>query len=173
MLTFTEFLKKRRDVLGLTQEDLAQRLNTTTAYVGLMELDQRRPKKVTSLEKLRIALEIDEQDSGWFYRFVTYDEHPEFCPHYLTSDENYPEPSSGDFVISEDTPMYRALSEIVKHPALDQEQVLRLLRLMQQPQHPLVQMLTLLMQQPDEVIATLLHRLRFELQLLERSSSPE
>jgi transcriptional regulator with XRE-family HTH domain len=164
-MEFTEFIKKRREVLGLTQEDLARRLGTTTAYVGLIELGQRRPKKVTSLEKLRTALEIAEQDSGWFFRFITYGEKSEFCDTYLTTRVIYQEPDSGSTVITEDSPVYQAFSDVVNHPSIDQEQLLQVLKLLQNPEHPLSQIIALLLDKPSEVIATLLQRIQFELQL--------
>ena len=166
-MKFTEFIKKRREVLRLTQEDLARRLGTTTAYVGLMELGQRRPKKVTSLEKLRTALDIEEKDSGWFFRFITYGEKPKFCDKYLTARVLYQEPESGEGVITEDSPVYQAFSDVVNQPSIDQDQLLQVLTVMQDPKHPLHQMITLLLNQPTEVVATLLRRVQFELQLIE------
>ncbi len=166
-MEFTEFIKKRREVLGLTQEELARRLGTTTAYVGLMEVGQRRPKKVTSLEKLRTALGIEEKDSGWFFRYVIYGEKPEHCDKYLATRVIYQEPDSGSIVITEDSPVYQAFSDVVKHPSVDQEQLLQVLKLLQDPEHPLSQIIALLLDKPPEVIATLLQRIQFELQLIE------
>jgi len=166
-MKFTEFIKKRREVLRLTQEDLAGRLGTTTAYVGLIELGQRRPKKVTSLEKLRIALGIEQKDSGWFARFITYGEKPELCGKYLSTRVIYQEPDSGIPVITEDSPVYQAFSDVVNQPSIDQEQLLRVLTLMQDPANPLYQIIALLFDKPAEIIETLLQRIQFELQLLE------
>ncbi len=165
----TEFIKKRRDVLRLTQEDLARRLGTTTAYVGLIEGGQRRPKKVTSLDKLRIALEIEEKDSGWFFRFITYGEKPKFCEKYLTARMIYPEPESGSAMVIEDSPVYQAFSDAVNRPSIDQDQLLQVLTVVQDPKHPLNQMITLLLGQPTEIIATLLQRVQFELELIEHT----
>lgn len=168
-MKFTEFIKKRRDILRLTQEDLARRLGTTTAYVGLIEGGKRRPKKVTSLEKLRIALDIEKKDSGWFARFITYGEKPELCDKYLRPRVLYQEPDSGESVITEDSPVYQVFSDVVKQPSTDQDQLLQVLTLMQDPKHPLYQMIVLLLDQPTEVVATLLQRVQFELQLIKRS----
>jgi transcriptional regulator with XRE-family HTH domain len=167
-MKFTEFIKKRRDILRFTQEDLARRLGTTTAYVGLIEGGHRCPKKVTSLEKLRIALDIEEKDSGWFARFSTYGEKPELCNKYLRPRVLYQEPDSGESIVTEDSPVYQAFSDVVKQPSVDQDQLLQVLTVMQNPKHPLHQMIVLLLDQPPEVIATLLHRVQFELQLIER-----
>ncbi len=169
-MEFTQFIKKRRDVLGLTQEDLARRLGTTTAYVGLIELGQRRPKKVTSLEKLRKALDIGEKDSGWFFRFVTYNENPGFCDKYLSSRVIYHEPDSGSPVITENSPVYQAVSDVITHSAIDQEDLLQVLTLLQDPEHPFSQIIAFLLDKPPEMLETLLQRLRFELQLIERTS---
>lgn len=167
-MKFTEFIKKRREILGLTQAELARRLGTRTAYVGLMELGKRRPKKVTSLEKLRTALEIEERDSGWFFRFITYEEKPEVGDKYLKREVFYQEPVSRNVVITEDSPAYQAFSSIVNHPSVDQDQLLQVLTLMQDPAHPISQVIALLLDQPTDVVETLLQRLRFELQLISR-----
>lgn len=166
-MKFTEFIKKRRNILRLTQEDLARRLGTTTAYVGLIEGGKRCPKKVTSLEKLRIALDIEERDSGWFARFTTYGKEPERCDKYLTPRVLYQKPESGEGVITEDTPVYQAFSDVVNQPSIDQDQLLQILTVMQDPKHPLHQLITLLLNQPTEVVATILRRVQFELQLIE------
>lgn len=167
-MEFTEFIKKRRDLLDLTQEDLAKRLGTATAYVGLMELGKRRPKKVTSLEKLRTALEIEEQDSGWFFRFITYGEQPEYCQKYLTASRFYQTPSGKGIVLSEDSPIYQAFSSAIGHPDVNPEHLRQVLILLQTPDHPLSRMIELLLEKPTEILETLLERLRFELQLLEK-----
>lgn len=169
-MEFTEFIKKRRDLLELTQEDLAKRLGTATAYVGLMELGKRRPKKVTSLEKLRTALEIEAQDSGWFFRFVTYGEQPEYCQKYLDASRFYRTPSVQEIVLSEDSPVYQAFSSAMEHPNVNPEHLRQVLILLQTPEHPLSRMIELLLGKPAEILETLLERLRFELQLLEKKS---
>ena len=169
-MEFTTFLKKRREVLGLTQEDLAKRLGTATAYIGLIEVGKRRPKKVISLEKLRIALEIEEQESGWFFRFATYGEHPEHCQKYLKASPFYQASSETRAVLSEDAPVYQAFSSAVQHPDINQEHLRQVLLLLQTPEHPLAQILALLIEKPPEILETLLERLRFEMQLLEKPS---
>lgn len=167
-MEFTEFIKKRRDVLELTQEDLAKRLGTATAYVGLIELGKRRPKKVTSLEKLRTALEIEEQDSGWFFRFITYGEQPEYCQKYLNASRFYQTPSAQGLVLSEDSPVYQAFSSAIEHPSVNPEHLRQVLILLQTPEHPFSRMITLLLGKPSDILEILLERLRFELQLLEK-----
>ncbi len=167
-MEFTEFIKKRRDVLELTQEDLAKRLGTATAYVGLIELGKRRPKKVTSLEKLRTALEIEEQDSGWFFRFITYGEQPEYCQKYLNVSRFYQTPSAQGLVLSEDSPVYQAFSSAIEHPSVNPEHLRQVLILLQTPEHPFSRMITLLLGKPSDILEILLERLSFELQLLEK-----
>ncbi|MDY0092821.1 MAG: helix-turn-helix transcriptional regulator [Candidatus Vecturithrix sp.] len=167
-MEFTEFIKKRRDVLELTQEDLAKRLGTATAYVGLIELGKRRPKKVTSLEKLRTALEIEEQDSGWFFRFSTYGEQPEYCQKYLNVSRFYQTPSTHGLVLSEDSPVYQAFSSAIEHPSVNPEHLRQVLILLQTPDHPFSRMITLLLDKPSDILEILLERLHFELQLLEK-----
>lgn len=170
-MEFTTFIKKRREVLGLTQEDLAKRLGTATAYIGLIEVGKRRPKKVSSLEKLRIALELGEQESGWFFRFATYGEHPEQCQKYLNASHFYQTAIETQAILSEDAPVYQAFSAAVHHPDINQEHLRQVLILLQAPEHPLTQIIALLLEKPPELLETLLKRLRFEMQLLENPAS--
>src|ERR1700691_2177535 len=56
--TFGEILRRRRRELDLTQGELAQTIETSTPYVGLLESDQRHPSDAI-VSKLADALGLD------------------------------------------------------------------------------------------------------------------
>ncbi len=60
-LRFAKTLKKARNEAGLTQEQLADKANLSTTYIGLLETGQRRPSLKT-LEKLARILGIKTRD---------------------------------------------------------------------------------------------------------------
>jgi transcriptional regulator with XRE-family HTH domain len=51
-------MKERRRILGITQAQLAERVNTSTHYVGQIELENKFPTP-EMLERIAAALEID------------------------------------------------------------------------------------------------------------------
>ena len=51
-------IKDRRRILGITQAQLAERVNTSTHYVGQIELQNKFPTP-EMLERIAAALEID------------------------------------------------------------------------------------------------------------------
>jgi transcriptional regulator with XRE-family HTH domain len=51
-------MKERRRVLGLSQEKLAEKLNSATTYIAMIEGQKKFPS-VRMLEKIAEALEID------------------------------------------------------------------------------------------------------------------
>ncbi len=56
--TFGEVIRRRRRELDLTQGELAQTIETSTPYVGLLESDQRHPSDAI-VSKLADALGLD------------------------------------------------------------------------------------------------------------------
>jgi len=56
--TFGEVVRRRRRELDLTQGELAQTIETSTPYVGLLESDQRHPSDAI-VSKLADALGLD------------------------------------------------------------------------------------------------------------------
>ena len=59
--TFGEVIRKRRRELDLTQGELAQMIETSTPYVGLLESDQRHPSDVI-VTRLADALGLDRSE---------------------------------------------------------------------------------------------------------------
>jgi transcriptional regulator with XRE-family HTH domain len=51
-------MKERRRILGITQAQLAERVNTSTHYIGQIELGNKFPTP-EMLERIAAALEID------------------------------------------------------------------------------------------------------------------
>jgi transcriptional regulator with XRE-family HTH domain len=51
-------MKERRRILGITQADLAERVNTSTNYIALIETEKKFPKP-EMLERIAVALEIE------------------------------------------------------------------------------------------------------------------
>jgi transcriptional regulator with XRE-family HTH domain len=51
-------MKERRRLLGITQAQLAERVNTSTNYIALIETEKKFPKP-EMLERIAAALEID------------------------------------------------------------------------------------------------------------------
>jgi transcriptional regulator with XRE-family HTH domain len=51
-------MKERRRILGITQAQLAERVNTSTHYIGQIELGNKFPTP-EMLERIATALEID------------------------------------------------------------------------------------------------------------------
>jgi transcriptional regulator with XRE-family HTH domain len=51
-------MKEQRRILGLTQSQLAERVNTSTNYIALIETEKKFPKP-EMLERIAAALEID------------------------------------------------------------------------------------------------------------------
>ncbi|MCL2720429.1 MAG: helix-turn-helix domain-containing protein [Treponema sp.] len=54
-------MKKRRNSLGLSQAKLAEKMNTATTYIAMIELEKKFPS-VEMLERLAEALEFDTTD---------------------------------------------------------------------------------------------------------------
>jgi len=59
--SFGRVIRERRRQLNLTQEQVAQRIKTSTPYIGLLEGGKRRPSHKVVL-KLSSALELDSRD---------------------------------------------------------------------------------------------------------------
>jgi UTP--glucose-1-phosphate uridylyltransferase len=60
---FTKLLRKRREEAGLTQRELARRVNLDASYINRMETGDRQPSRETAL-KLADALNIDDDALG-------------------------------------------------------------------------------------------------------------
>jgi transcriptional regulator with XRE-family HTH domain len=58
---FAENLKKYRHSIGLSQAKLAERVNTSTHYIGMLELRRKFPSP-EMIERLSLALGIDTVD---------------------------------------------------------------------------------------------------------------
>jgi transcriptional regulator with XRE-family HTH domain len=54
-------MKEQRRILGITQAQLAERVNTSTNYIALIESEKRFPKP-EMLERIAAALEIEPPD---------------------------------------------------------------------------------------------------------------
>jgi transcriptional regulator with XRE-family HTH domain len=51
-------MKEQRHILGITQTQLAERVNTSTHYIGMIEIEKKFPTP-EMLERIAVALEID------------------------------------------------------------------------------------------------------------------
>ena len=51
-------MKENRRILGISQAVLAERLNTSTNYIAMIELGRKTPSLIM-LERIAVALEID------------------------------------------------------------------------------------------------------------------
>jgi transcriptional regulator with XRE-family HTH domain len=51
-------MKVQRQILGISQAELAERVNTSTNYIALIETEKRFPKP-EMLERIAVALEIE------------------------------------------------------------------------------------------------------------------
>lgn len=56
--TVIKNLKKYRKIRNISQEKLAEKCNTTTSYIGLMEIGRNIPK-LSTIERIAAALEIE------------------------------------------------------------------------------------------------------------------
>jgi len=68
---FAENLKKYRHAVGLSQAKLAERVDTSTHYIGMLEIKRKFPSP-EMMERLARALGIDTTD--FFLREATPDE---------------------------------------------------------------------------------------------------
>jgi transcriptional regulator with XRE-family HTH domain len=66
---FGRWLQKRRRALGLTQEELAQRVGCSAATVRKIEADERRPSERVA-ERLMMSLQIEDDERPHFLRFA-------------------------------------------------------------------------------------------------------
>jgi len=51
-------IKEQRRILGITQAKLAERVNTTTHYIAMIELEKKTPS-ISMVERIAEALQID------------------------------------------------------------------------------------------------------------------
>ena len=51
-------MKEHRRILGISQAALAERVNTSTHYIAMIELERKTPS-LDMLERIAVALEID------------------------------------------------------------------------------------------------------------------
>ena len=51
-------IKEQRRILGITQAKLAERVNTTTHYIAMIELERKTPS-INMIERIAEALQID------------------------------------------------------------------------------------------------------------------
>jgi len=58
---FAENLKKYRHAIGLSQAKLAEKVNTSTHYIGMLELHRKFPSP-EFMERLAMALGVDTAD---------------------------------------------------------------------------------------------------------------
>ena len=54
-------MKERRRILGLSQAALAERVNTSTHYIAMIELERKTPS-LPMIERIAKALEIDSPE---------------------------------------------------------------------------------------------------------------
>jgi transcriptional regulator with XRE-family HTH domain len=55
-------IKTRREVLGLTREQLAREAKVTTAYISMLEAGKRKNPSLKVLNKLARALGVEPMD---------------------------------------------------------------------------------------------------------------
>jgi predicted ATPase/DNA-binding Xre family transcriptional regulator len=65
-LSFGDLLRRQRDMVGLTQEDLAERTGLTSQAISLLERGERRRPQRYTVQKLAEALELEGQDLAGF-----------------------------------------------------------------------------------------------------------
>jgi len=51
-------MKEQRRILGISQAALAERINTSTHYIAMIELERKTPSLIM-LERIALALELD------------------------------------------------------------------------------------------------------------------
>ena len=51
-------MKEQRRILGISQAALAERINTSTHYIAMIELERKTPS-LLMLERIAVALQID------------------------------------------------------------------------------------------------------------------
>ena len=54
-------MKEQRRILGISQAALAERINTSTHYIAMIELERKTPS-LLMIERIAAALEIDPTD---------------------------------------------------------------------------------------------------------------
>ncbi|HEY6674513.1 MAG TPA: helix-turn-helix domain-containing protein, partial [Rubrobacteraceae bacterium] len=65
-LSFGDLLRRQRDRVGLTQEDLAERTGLTSQAISLLERGERRRPQRYTVRKLAEALALEGQDLAGF-----------------------------------------------------------------------------------------------------------
>jgi class 3 adenylate cyclase len=68
-ITFGEWLRRRRRILDLTQEELAQQLGCAVITIRKLEMDERRPSKAFA-QRLAASLEIAPEEQAKFIHFA-------------------------------------------------------------------------------------------------------
>ncbi len=58
-MTFGEKVRAKRKQLGLTQEELSQRINVSRRIVTSYEADKSRPRGVAAYKRLAVALDVN------------------------------------------------------------------------------------------------------------------
>jgi transcriptional regulator with XRE-family HTH domain len=51
-------IKEQRHILGISQATLAERVNTSTNYIAMIELERKAPS-LSMIERIAVALQID------------------------------------------------------------------------------------------------------------------
>jgi len=51
-------MKEQRHIIGISQAALAERINTSTHYIAMIELERKTPS-IPMLERIAVALEIE------------------------------------------------------------------------------------------------------------------
>jgi transcriptional regulator with XRE-family HTH domain len=54
-------MKKQRQILGISQAVLAERVNTSTHYIAMIELERKTPS-IPMIERIAAALQIDSPE---------------------------------------------------------------------------------------------------------------
>ena len=60
-IALSKRIKKLRKTVGLTQENLAERVNVSTTHIGLVETGKRR-MSLKTLQKVASALQVKVKD---------------------------------------------------------------------------------------------------------------
>jgi transcriptional regulator with XRE-family HTH domain len=74
-LSFGQWLSRQRKSLGLTQKQLAEKVNCATITVRKMEAEQRRPSQQVT-ERLAQVLSIPIEEKNAFFRYARGDKQP-------------------------------------------------------------------------------------------------